>query len=396
MRVSRSRRDFLKKSASVCGACALTGSFPRWLVAEETKQREEWVSFRNGHECWGIAPSPLPNNLELLWELQTPDGVASTAVIADGKAFVGTVSGDLHCLELRTGKEIWKYRSVEEVDPNSFPPAFNAPLALSEHLILAGDDFGTFHAVDRQTGQRRWTAETDSEIVGGAQVRGERVIFGSHDGFLYCHDVDTGRQIWKVETHGPVNGTPCFSDRYTFTTGCDQPILRVIDVEEGKEAAEIEIDALLIASAAVRDGILYFGTDGGVVTALDWKKKETVWEFSVPERQQQIHSSPAVTEELVVIGSRDKHVHCLDRRTGAHRWSFATRARVDSSPVIAGDRVYFGSSDRTLYAVTLAEGKEAWQHPAGQPVTASPAIADGCLVIGTDSSNGKILCFGDK
>jgi outer membrane protein assembly factor BamB len=50
-------------------------------------------------------------------------------------------------------------------------------------------------------------------------------------------------------------------------------------------------------------------------------------------------------EGRVVLGGRDKLVHCLDAATGASQWSFATRARVDSSPGVAGGRVDVGSSD---------------------------------------------------
>lgn len=386
----------MKTSAALALAAASSPFAGRVLYGDEPKPAARWVSFRNSHDNLGLADGPLPADLQLLWEVATPDGVTSTPVIADGRTYVGTLSGDLHCFELATGKELWKYRSVEQVEPNSFPPGFNAPLALSETAVFGGDDFGTFHAVNRATGKRLWTAATDSEIVGGPQVRGGKVLFGSHDGHLYCHDAAGGERLWAVKTHGPVNATPCLSGKYTFTTGCDQPVLRVVDVEAGEETAEVPIEALLIASPAVRDGILYFGTDSGAVFALDWQNRKTLWEFSVPERQQQIQSSPAVTEDVVIIGSRDKHVYCLDRKTGELRWMFQTRGRVDSSPVVAGDRVYFGASDRTIYGVTLADGKEVWKHPAGQAVTGSPAIAGGYMVIGSDSANGKIFCFGQK
>jgi outer membrane protein assembly factor BamB len=120
------------------------------------------------------------------------------------------------------------------------------------------------------TGKKRWTFETDGEIVGGAQVVGDNVIFGSHDGFLYCFNAKSGKEVWKAETHGPVNATPTIAGKYTFTTGCDQPVLRVFNIENGTTAKEVPLEALLLAAAAVKDNILYFGSDGGNVVALDW------------------------------------------------------------------------------------------------------------------------------
>ena len=398
MRFSRERRRFLKLAGLAAGTSLLPSSFnPRWLhAAEGNAQLAGWTSFRNGHANLGIADSSLPDRLEKLWEVEAADGTASTAVISNGRVYMGTLSGHLHCLDLRTGEEFWRYQSVEEADPNSFAPGFNAPAALDATAVFIGDDMGGFHAVERESGQRRWYVETAGEIVGGAQLVGNHVIFGSHDGHLYCHDVASGDRIWEVETHGPVNATPCLAGKFTFTTGCDKPILRVIDIEEGIEAEEVPIDSLMLAACAVREGILYFGTDSGTVQALDWEQKTPVWTFSVPNRSQQIHSSPAVTDKYVIIGSRDKNVYCLNRQTGERVWNFQTRAKVDSSPVVSGNRVYFGSGDRNLYALDLETGEEVWKENFGQSITGSPAIAEGCLVIGTDSKNGRILCFGQK
>ncbi|WP_197440752.1 outer membrane protein assembly factor BamB family protein [Thalassoglobus neptunius] len=361
---------------------------------EVVKAAKGWTSFRNGHQNLGIADGPLSEELELKWEYTTPDGTASTPVIADGRTYVGTLSGDIHCFELSSGELVWTYRSVDEVAENDIPPGFNAALALNSTTVFGGDDFGTFRAVDRKTGARKWTLETEAEIVGGAQVVGDNVIFGSHDGLLYCLNAETGEKVWTAEAQGPVNATPTIHDGETFTTGCDQPVLRVFDIQQGKSVSEVPIDALLIASAAAKDGILYFGTDGGSVHALPIVDGVEGWTFSIPGREQQMHSSPVVTEDVVLIGSRDKHVHCIDRKTGELKWSFATRGRVDSSPVIAGDKIYFGSADRNIYGVNLSDGKEVWKFPAKQSITGSPAIASGYLVIGTDSSNGRILCFG--
>lgn len=396
MRVSRSRRHFLKTAASTASLAILpwgTGTLPAGEGDPEQAVRG-WTSFRNGLQNLGLADTSLPSELKLLWEFTTPDGTTSTPVIADGRVYMGTLSGDLHCFEIKTGREIWRYKSVEKVEPNSFAPGFNAAAALDAHAVYLGDDQGTFHAVDRASGKLKWKVVTDAEIVGGAQVLGNKIIFGSHDGHLYCHAAGDGARIWSVETRGPVNATPCISGKETFTTGCDQPILRVIDVEEGKQSAEVPLNSLLIAAAAVREGILYFGTDSGSVLALDWRNKQPAWQFAVPNRDQQIHSSPAVSDEVVVIGSRDKHLYCLERDSGQLRWSYQTRGKIDSSPVIVADRVYFGSADKNLYALNLTDGREVWKHFARQSITGSPAVAEGCLVVGTDSSNGRILCFG--
>ncbi|MCA9087420.1 MAG: PQQ-binding-like beta-propeller repeat protein [Planctomycetaceae bacterium] len=386
------RRDFLK--GSLLGAASWGLSFPAGSVVSAAESAVEWPSFRNGLKNQGVAETSLPEEPKLLWEVASPDGVTSTPVIADGRVYVGTLSGDLLCLELDTGKEVWKYQTGVDVPPNELAPGFNSPLTLAPKTVLAGDDQGTMHAVDRASGEKKWSFATLGEIVGGGAIVGDRLIFGSHAEKLFALSLETGEPIWSVDTQGPVNGTPTVVDHFTFITGCSEPLMHVIDTNSGEKVGGIPLDALLLASAAERDGILYFGTDAGAVHAINWKEKQSVWEYSVPKREQRIQSSPAVTEDLVVVGSRDKHLHAIDRKTGAGRWQFKTRAAIDSSPVVVGNRVFFGGGDKNLYALSLASGEELWRYNAGQGFTGSPAVVGGKLVVGTDSANGRVLCFG--
>ncbi len=362
----------------------------------DTITDESWTSFRNGPRQLGVAHTTLPDDLELLWEYDAPDGMTSTPAIAGGRVYAGVVGGNVFCLDLRTGGLVWSYRSIESEDPDEFAPGFQAPVTVSERLVLAGDEDGTLHAIDRKTGKQRWTFPTDGEVVGGATVVGNNVIFGSHGGRLYRLRLADGSVVWEFDTRGPVNASQAIGERYTFVTGCDQPILRVVDISTGQQHSEVPIDGLLIATPALVGDILYFGTSDGVVFALDWKAKQTVWRYSDPNRPFEIHSSPAVTGDLVIIGSRDKRMHAINRKTGKKVWTFATRAGIDSSPVVVGDRVYFGSGDKNVYGLTIADGKPVWKYSAGQSVTGSPAVGEGHLVIGTDESDGRILCFGAK
>ena len=96
--------------------------------------------------------------------------------------------------------------------------------------------------------------------------------------------------------------------------------------------------------------------------AVDLAARKQAWHYEHPERKFPFYSSAALPEGRVVLGGRDKMVHCLDAATGAARWTYATRARVDSSPAVAGERVYVGSSDGRLYVLELGSGAVLQEH----------------------------------
>ena len=126
--------------------------------------------------------------------------------------------------------------------------------------------------------------------------------------------------------------------------------------------------------------------------SVNLQSRQLVWRYENKQRQFPFYSSAALADGKVVLGGRDKLVHCLDAKTGKALWTFTTRARVDSSPAVAGGRVYIGSNDGRFYVLQLATGAKIWEFEAGAALSASPAIADGKVVIG--AQDGRLYCFG--
>lgn len=356
---------------------------------------QSWPSFRNGNQLLGVAHSGLPKTLELLWEIPIADGVPATAAIVGDHVYAGTLGGELLCLDRLTGNRVWTYLSAEKKDKNTFIPGFKASPTVTVDTVYVGDEDGVLHAVDRETGTARWTFQTSAEIISSATVVKERVIFGSYDNNLYCLNTADGSKLWEFTTDGYVNCTPAVSGDFTFVTGCDEH-LRVINIETGEQAHAMPLQTYLIASPAVVGDILYVGTYASEVIAVNWKEQEVLWRYKDDKREFPYHSSAAVTTDHIVVGGRDKQIHCIDRKTGTGVWTYLTRGRVDSSPVVVDDRVFVGSNDGNLYALGYQDGKLLWKHNAGKSITASPAVGEGCLVIGTEASEGVLMCFGKK
>ncbi len=381
--------------AGVALSLMLCGHVPFGHGADPKPVSSSWASFRHDLAQTGVASSSLPSELELLWEVTLGDQVLATAAIVGDFVYVPCLSGELVCLDRKTGAKHWAYKTVEVVEKNSFAPGFKSTPTVAGDSIYLGDEEGVFHAIDRKSGKGRWKFVTGGEIYSSAAVLEGRVIFGSYDNRLYCLLEKDGSLAWKYETQGYVHCSPAVVDGVTFIAGCDEH-LRAIDIKTGEQTVEVPLETYLIASPAVVGDVLYVGTFASEVVAVDWKKKEIVWRYSAGESEHPFHSSAAVTDQLVVVGGRDKLVHAIDRSTGHKVWTFPTRAKIDSSPVIVGDRVFIGSGDGNLYALGLADGKERWKFNAGKPISAGPAVGEGVLVVGSESRDGKVYCFGKK
>ncbi len=395
--IQSTRRQMLQQLVVAATAASSLSNFGSNAFALSTSIPEigptetSWASFRATPDQRGVSKSQLSDKPELKWEFPSPDGWVAGVAIVGKHVYAPALAGYLHSLDLDTGKEVWKYRSIEDPDPKKFAAGFKASPLVTDTTIYLGDEDGVMHAIDRATGKKLWVFASDAEIAGCVALFGEHLLLASHDSFLYCLD-KAGNEVWKFQTNDRINCSPGIADNYTFLAGCDEH-LRVIDLNTGKEFRDMPLESFLIASPAVVGDLLYVGTHTGMIVCVDWRKGEFIWKYEGP-RKMPFHASASVTDELVIVGGHDKHVHAVDRATGMVKWTFATRARIESSGAVVGDRFFVGSGDGNLYGISLASGEEVWKYNAGRGISAGVAIGEGRLIVGEDQQSGRLLCFG--
>ena len=100
-----------------------------------------------------------------------------------------------------------------------------------------------------------------------------------------------------------------------------------------------------------------------------------------------IASSPAVADELAVVGDAFGLVRAIDIKSGSTRWSFQTKGAVYSTPAAADSIVVVASTDGTVYGLRIKDGSRVWALHTPRPIVAAPVIESGIVYIG--SSEGK-------
>lgn len=357
-----------------------------------------WTCFRGdglNNACRSGTVSEAPR---LLWTFDAKDEILSTPAIVGGTVYIGTSSQGLLALALdpgegvARGKELWRAPIEAKVE---------AAPTVHQGTVYVGDHSGVLHAVEARTGKIQWKFDTTTadsggqEIAGGAVVVGDGLLFGAYDHNLYCIGLADGKLRWRLETQGPVHATPVVVDGKTFVAGCDEQ-LRAVEVKTGAELGVLELEGYSSGTPAVSGNLLVLGTSDSKVQGIDWKNLKIAWSYENPDRKFPYQSGPAIGRlasgaQVAVIGGRDKLVHAIHLSSGKSAWTFTTRAKVDSSPVIVGRRVIAAGYDGNLYLLDLETGKEVWKYSAGGAFAGSPAVGEGRLVIANDE--GLVHCF---
>ena len=379
----------------------LCGALTAAVIAEARGQAptDAWPLVRGSADGGGRSTMPLALPLVEHWHRSFEKAAfGAVPVIAGGTIYLGDLDGTFHALDLETGETRWSFKA----EAAGFPSAAAVSLDPVLPLVVVGDDTGVVRSFERTTGRIAWEYETDGEISGGPTIlpaaagRPACVLVGSQDASLACLGLADGTVIWKHSIADQIRCAPTVVGGRVLIAGCDGK-LHMIDATSGEETAAVPIDGPTGTTPAAAAGRVYFGTEGGTFFGVDVEAAAVAWKMAPAAHAQAYRSSAAVAAGLAIVGTRGKAVEAFALADGARGWRRGMRGRVDASPLVlplaAGGRLAAVVADAAgrIAVLDAATGEPAWEFDAGGGFSAGAAAAAGRVVLASD--DGTVWCF---
>jgi outer membrane protein assembly factor BamB len=297
------------------------------------------------------------------------NGPRATPVIAGERVYTHGAAGQLHCLDLKSGKKVWARKLADDYELKpSFFGVGTTPLVEGKLLLVnVGASGAGIVAFDAETGKERWRA-TDHEAsysspvaatVGGVR----QVIFFTREGLVML-DPETGKvrasKRWRSRNHASVNAAT--------------PVL-------------LPGDHLFLTAS--------YNT-GAVLLKLRKDGVEEVWKNDT-SLSSHFGTPVAVDEQLYGFDGRQEEgasLRCIDWKTGRVRWTEAGYGC--GSLIAAGKKLFVLSEHGELVLLNANPAKHdevARARVLGSPCRAHLALADGRLY-GRDGR--KLVCWKVK
>jgi outer membrane protein assembly factor BamB len=338
--------------------------------------------YSSNHEDFSAATGP--DTSSVLWTHFLSDPIASSASVADGMIFVGTMGGTFYALELATGETVWSF---------SIGSSISSTPAIEDGIVIFGSQKpGRIYALDEYTGIVRWVYEVPdgSSVFSSPMIKDDRVFVTSSDGYLRSFTLFEGALLWETYVGGNITASPAAFGDTVFIAGIG---VEAFDESTGTKKWQAYFDWPVSSSPAVDGEAVYVGAENDdTVYALNATTGAQLWSC----RRGGWISSPCVdsAKNLVIVGCKDGRVYCLNKATGSVEWSFITEGRNDlSAPTLSADGlVYAGSLNGGLFCLNENTGQKIWTYMTGGPVISSPTIVDQHVLTG--SSDGYLYCFG--
>ncbi len=324
----------------------------------------------------GVIRSVNPRDGSIRWTRELGAPVFGRVAAAGSHLLVAADSGELFCLDVSTGRDVWRTRigpaETKHVIPTHFGDmewdfAGPDPVILDGVVYVAGSDHA-LRALDAATGALRWQFQAGERIRGGVCVAGGQIVFGSRDNFVYSVNQRDGQLHWKFDTGSPVNTAPVFASGRIVIGTRDRSRLFALDAETGRPVWSVYYWLSWVESTpALVDGTLYIGaSDGARIRAIDasagrvlWATKVWGWTWGTPlVVGDTIYYGTAGAPEYFV--TQRASLGAIDRNTGALKWRRPLSSPPDryvhgvaASLAICKDRIIVAGVDGWVAAYPL-------------------------------------------
>jgi len=298
------------------------------LVSFSSSGQQNWTIFRGNQQLTGSVSASMPDKPQLLFSYQTGDDIKASPVVSDQIIYCGSTDGFMYAVGF-DGKLKWKFDAGNGIE---------APALVINGSVVFGSLDGLLFRLDKNSGKQIWKYKTDNQIMGSANwlKNGSKVslVVGSYDYNLHIVGFEKGDSIWQYEADNFINGAPAIWMKDAVFGGCDG-FLHLVNIVTGKLNKKIKLETYVASSPVIEGKQAYVGDYEGRFFSIDLESGKINWTYDDPEKNLPFIASPALSGNYVVIGNQDRFIYCFDKTTGKVIWKARTSNRVESSSVVA-------------------------------------------------------------
>jgi outer membrane protein assembly factor BamB len=313
----------------------------------------------NGRELWHMRIASANRKVGY------GEGPRCTPTVDGDRLYALGVSGDLVCLEVATGKEVWHRNLVKEFGGGIPSWGYSeSPLVDGNKVIVTpGRKKATLVALDKKTGDTLWTGQVpegdgaaySSAIVADVQGQRQYVQFLSRG--VVGVAADDGRYLWRYNQ--PANSTanistPIFHDNSVFAASAYSRgggLVKLMRAGPTTEATEVYFTQDMQnhhGGMVLLDSYLY-GANGGQLACLDFKTGEVQWQSGAAGKGSVVYVDGRIYyrneggKVILVEPNPSKYIErgrfLQPARSRQHAWAH---------PVVANGKLYLADQDVLL------------------------------------------------
>jgi eukaryotic-like serine/threonine-protein kinase len=219
---------------------------------------------------------------------------------------------------------------------------------------------------------------------------GDRLYFGSCNGFFRRLDAATGRVQWETNVresaakqyffHGDVFVAPSriVASADVDTRSGAEAGVHAFDSDSGRQLWKYGAGRGVLGAVVGSGNAVFAYTASGDLIALNLASGKPLWTYALNAGPWE---SPAVVDDRVFAGSNDGSVYAFDSQTGRVQWQRKLSAPLATSIRATASDIYAGTADGNIYRVAASNGEvrasinvDSVLKPTSAPVVTKDAV----------------------
>jgi len=288
----------------------------------------------------------------------------------------------IYSVDLKTGKEVWRYPAKADAAHLYFA---NPVLTPDGQLLIgsAGKNHD-FISINPSTGKENWAkpfSDAKGAWVASPLILNETIYAPNADGFLYILDMNGVQTEDPIEITGALWSAPVTDGKLIYISSLDHH-LHVLEPATRKLSDPVDVGGAIPSSPVVGVEGAYVGTFTSTIELIKPNADHKV----VTTAETKIWGSPIFDNGTLYYADLNGKVYSLDLVSGKQNWSVKPAGSVVASLLLVGDQLYVASEPDTTTGVgTLValdrEGKTVWSKEVGGKLYTTPVFSNDLILV---------------
>jgi outer membrane protein assembly factor BamB len=195
--------------------------------------------------------------------------IDGTRLYVTVRHFTKPITGAVVALDRTNGSVLWSHEFTSDPRAGSGPAR---QLVTFGTTVIASNDDGKIYALDKETGETKWTAARRPDVIGYDDLRpivlaGNLVVAGSLTHFITAYDATNGEKVWEADGGQGSAANQLVTDGATVYEPYNNGVLGAFDAKTGARRwlRFAPNNGLFVSYPMISDTLLFAPSTNGLV-----------------------------------------------------------------------------------------------------------------------------------
>ena len=282
----------------------------------------------------------------------------------------------------------------EDIHSDSKVPHLMQPL-VDQNFIFQGNGRDGLVAYDKNTGRDLWRKDIEGGVQ-GATLHNNYLYIAGGDGFIYSLNATTGEAIWSYNLKIEILHSPTLHNGVLYILTSNNTVY-ALTAENGelkwaytRKGTSLPLNIYGNSPPLIYKNNILLGLSDGFLVCITQDTGTLVWEKSLSQYGRFKNLFITLNENTVYASSYEQDIYALDANSGRIFWTIEKMG--GSAPVtVHQNDIFFSTFSGDIVSANKATGKTKWKHSLKNSIATRPIIFQNTVYVA--QSNGPLLAL---